>query len=111
MAAADGRAALEFATEAYNYNTRDDDDPRNLLLLCTTQGVALQQDGAGAKRVYHHATAPDGIVHRYWLEAEQSDHKVGGAQAEGAVERADAVARGKATASVLGVRAMGTRFN
>jgi len=106
------RGTLEFATEAYNYNTHDDADPRNLVLLCTTQGTAVQQDGKGAKKLFHHAVDPnDGKIHRYWLEAEQSDHKVGGAQKETAEEKADALARGKATSSVIGVKALGTRFN
>eukprot|EP00927_Polykrikos_kofoidii_P038576 TRINITY_DN3298_c0_g1_i1.p1 TRINITY_DN3298_c0_g1~~TRINITY_DN3298_c0_g1_i1.p1 ORF type:complete len:461 (+),score=99.57 TRINITY_DN3298_c0_g1_i1:51-1385(+) len=105
------RGTMEFATEAYNYNTHSDDDPRNLVLLCTTQGVAVQQDGEGAKRLFHHAVDDDGVIHRYWLEAERSDHKVGGQQRETAEERADALTRGKATASVIGTRAMGTRFN
>jgi len=107
----DARGTLEFATEAYNYNTMSDDDPRNLVLLCTTQGVAVQQDGAGAKRLFHHAVDGDGDIHRYWLEAERSDHRVGGAQLETAAEQVDAAARGKATAAVIGTRAMGTRFN
>jgi len=105
------RETLEFAPEAYNYNTQDDADPRNLVLLCTTQGTAVQQDGKGAKKLYHHAVDEEGLVHRYWLEAEASNHKVGGAQKESAEEKADALARGKATASVIGVKAMGTRFN
>jgi len=37
--------------------------------------------------VFHHAVDPDGSIHRYWLEAEQSDHKVGGAQRESKVRR------------------------
>jgi huntingtin len=105
------RGTLEFATEAYNYNTRHDDDPRNLVLLCTSQGVAVQQDGEGAKRLFHHAVDEDSAIHRYWLEAERSDHKVGGQQKETAQERVDALSRGKATASVIGTKAMGTRFN
>jgi len=105
------RGSLEFATEAYNYNTMSDDDPRNLVLLCTTQGVAVQQDGRGAKRIFHHAVDDAGKIHRYWLEAERSDHRVGGAQRESQHERDDALARGKATASVIGTQAMGTRFN
>eukprot|EP00746_Dinoflagellata_sp_MGD_P072128 gnl/MRDRNA2_/MRDRNA2_29300_c0_seq1.p1 gnl/MRDRNA2_/MRDRNA2_29300_c0~~gnl/MRDRNA2_/MRDRNA2_29300_c0_seq1.p1 ORF type:complete len:742 (+),score=115.91 gnl/MRDRNA2_/MRDRNA2_29300_c0_seq1:131-2356(+) len=105
------RGTLEFATEAYNYNTRHDDDPRNLVILCTTQGVAVQQDGAGAKQLFHHAVDRENVIHRYWLEAESSDHGVGGAQRESAQEREDALLRGKATASVIGVKAMGTRFN
>lgn len=104
-------ASMEFCSEAYNYNTKSDEDPRNLVLLCTTQGLAVQQDGCGAKRLFHHAVDEKGTIHRYWLEAERSRHKVGGPQAETNEERADALARGKATASVIGVRAMGTRFN
>lgn len=102
---------LEFCTEAYNYNTISDDDPRNAVLLCTTQGIAFQEDGAGAKKLYHHAVEQDGQVHRYWLEAEQSEHKVGGPQKETKQEAMLAAARGKATSSVIGIEAMGTRFN
>jgi len=106
--------ALEFAPEMYNYQTRSDADPKNLLLLCTTQGSAIQQDGAGAKKLFHHAVDPKGGpggIHRYWFEAERTAHKVGGAQKETAEEKADALARGKAVAAVIGTRAMGTRFN
>jgi hypothetical protein len=107
----DELASLEFCSEAYNYNTKSDADPRNLVLLCTSQGLAVQQDGKGAQRLFHHAVDSDGTIHRYWLEAERSRHKVGGPQVETDEERASAAARGKATASVIGVRAMGTRFN
>jgi hypothetical protein len=108
---ADNLSTLEFCTEAYNYNTRQDDDPRNAILLCTTQGVAFQQDGTGAKKLFHHAVDAKGTVHRYWLEAEQSRHKVGGAQTESKDEAMLAAARGKSTASVIGIEAMGARFN
>ncbi|CAJ1364876.1 unnamed protein product [Effrenium voratum] len=107
----DGRGKLEFATEAYNYNTMDDADPRNLVLLCTSQGMAVQQDGCGTKKLFHHGVDDSGVIHRYWLEAEESRHHVGGEQRETAEERADALARGKATSSVIGTRAMGQRFN
>jgi GTP-binding nuclear protein Ran len=109
------KATLEFAPEAYNYSTMDDADPRNLVLLCTTQGVAVQQDGKGSKKLFHHVTDDDNNgnknVHRYWLEAESSNHKVGGAQVETRAEKEDALKRGKATSSVIGIKAMGTRFN
>ncbi|CAJ1346573.1 unnamed protein product [Effrenium voratum] len=107
----DGCGKLEFATEAYNYNTMDDADPRNLVLLCTSQGMAVQQDGRGTKKLFHHAADDSGVIHRYWLEAEESRHHVGGEQRETAEERAVALARGKATSSVIGTRAMGQRFN
>ena len=105
------RGALEFTPEMYNYQTRSADDPQNLLLLATTQGTAVQADGPGAQRVYHHAVDGGGKVHQYWLEAERSSHAVGGAQVETAEEAADAAARGKATSAVIGIKAMGTRFN
>merc|ERR1711985_84963 len=104
-------ANMEFCSEAYHYNTTSDEDPRNLILLCTTQGLALQQDGRGAQKLFHHAVDGAGKIHRYWLEAERSRHKVGGPQVETEQERTAAAARGKATSSVIGVRAMGTRFN
>jgi len=104
-------ANMEFCSEAYNYNTMSDEDPRNLVLLCTTQGLAVQQDGRGAQKLFHHAVDGAGKIHRYWLEAERSRHKVGGPQVETEEERTAAAARGKATSSVIGVRAMGTRFN
>jgi len=104
------KAALEFAPEAYNYNTMNDQDPRNLILLCTTQGLAIQQDGKGAKKLYHHAKV-DGAIRRFWLEAESSNHKVGGSQKESNEEKKDAIKRGKATSSVIGVKGIGTRFN
>jgi len=102
---------LEFCTEAYNYNTKSDTDPRNLVLLCTTQGLALQQDGSGSKKLFHHSVDNNGIISRHWLEAEKSRHKVGGSQVETVEEKKDAIARGKATSSVIGIKAMGTRFN
>lgn len=106
-----GLSTLEFCTEAYNYNTKSDDDPRNAIILCTTQGIAYQQDGSGAKKLFHHSVDEQEGVHRYWLEAERSKHKVGGAQKETKEEALAAAARGKATASVIGIEAMGTRFN
>jgi len=106
--------AVEFAPEMYNYQTRSDTDPKNLLLLCTTQGSALQQDGAGAKKLFHHALDPagkPGEICRYWFEAERTKHAVGGAQTETREEKEAALARGKAVSAVIGTRAMGTRFN
>ena len=41
-------ATLEFAPEMYQYQTRSEDDPANLLLLATTQGVAVQAQWRGS---------------------------------------------------------------
>mmetsp|Transcript_14103 Transcript_14103/g.30369 ORF Transcript_14103/g.30369 Transcript_14103/m.30369 type:complete len:635 (-) Transcript_14103:376-2280(-) len=106
----DGRGRIQFAGEAYNYQTRSDEDPRNLVLLATTQGLSVQCDGQGAKRLLLHQGAK-GDAREYWLEAESSKHKVGGEQKESKEEREDAIKRGKATSEVIGIKAMGTRFN
>lgn len=37
----------------------------------------MQQDGRGAKKLFHHAADPSGRIHRYWLEAEETHHKAG----------------------------------
>ena len=55
-------ANLQFATEAYNYNTRSDDDPRNMILLCTTQGLALQQDGQPSPPCFCRGVRPSVVV-------------------------------------------------
>ena len=74
---------------------------------------ALQQDGKGAKKLFHHVKddGMTGSVNRYWLEAESSSHKVGGSQVESKEEKLDALKRGKATAAVIGTKDMSTRFN
>jgi hypothetical protein len=111
---------VEFCTEVYSYNTRSNDDPRNALFLCTPQGTSHQQDGVGAVKLYDHRVDPNGKIHRYWLEAEQSSTDVGGAQKaidaddideKTKEEELDAAKRGKATAVRIGTRSMGTRFN
>jgi len=81
------------------------------VLLSTTQGVAFQVDGAAGSKLFHHHVDAAGKVHRHWLEAERTAHQVGGAQTETLAEQADALARGKATACVIGPQCMGTRFN
>lgn len=116
-AAPDEFEKFEFATEAYSYATRDNKDPRNLVLLCTSQGVAVQADQSGKQKLFHHRIEESDfgranvLIHRHWLEAERSKHKVGGQQVETEEEKQEAKARGKATAERLGPKALGTRFN
>jgi len=102
---------VEFCTDVYNYNTHSDDNPRNLLLLCNPQGTSLQQDGSGTKKMYHHNVDERGTIHRYWLEAERSEHKVGGEQKETEQEKEKALSRGKSTVVFIGTQGMGKRFN
>ena len=58
---ADGDA-IEFATSAYSYATRDANDPKNLVVLASSQGIALQQDQVGDAMIYHHQVSDDGKI-------------------------------------------------
>jgi hypothetical protein len=102
---------VQFCTEVYNYNTMSDGNPRNVVLLCTAQGTSVQQDGSGAQKIYHHELGDDGQVHRYFLEAVKTDHKVGGSQEESGEEVKQALSEGKAVARSIGTKSMGNRFN
>jgi len=86
---------VEFCGEAHNYQTLSNDDPKNLVLLCTSEGTALQQQGVGYQKLFLHEKKADEQIARRWLEAKSTGHKVGGAQEESweaAVESAEAAA-------------------
>jgi hypothetical protein len=104
-------ATLEFAAESYSYQTHENSAPRNMLLLCTTQGTAVRFSSVGHEKLFHHAAEANNKSSEYWLEAEASSHKVGGAQTETDAEAAAAAVRGKAVSAVIGVPGLGTRFN
>jgi hypothetical protein len=114
-AAGEGERSVEFAPEMYNYQTRDAARPRNAHLFCTSQGTAVQFSMPGYEPLFHHVVSPpiheESGVQQHWLAATQSAFAVGGAQVESDAEAAAAAAAGKASASVIGTRAMGTRFN
>jgi hypothetical protein len=74
--------SIEFCSEAYNYQTYSNDDPKNMVLFCTSQGTALQQQCAGPQKLFLHRIEADGRVSRHWLEAERTGHRVGGSQEE-----------------------------
>jgi len=90
--------SMEFCAEAYNYQTRSEEDPKNLVLLCTSQGAALQQQGMGNQRLFLHDVQADGRVSRRWLEAQRTGHRVGGSQEE-STEAAAAAAEVAAAAA------------
>ncbi len=61
--------------------------------------------------MFLHKRGDNGGIGEYWLEAEQSRHRVGGEQQGTKEEHEDALAREKATSEVIGTKAMGKRFN
>lgn len=102
---------IEFYNEAYNYQTTSEENPRNLILLGTTQGTFFQHDGPNAVAQYLHEMQPDGLWQRCFLEASATNHKVEMGQWETDHERSTALASGKAATMAIGTPAMGIGFN
>ena len=98
--------ALEFCPEVYSYNTPSPDNPRNLLLLATTQGLALYKNTTSYQKLF----LVDGDQTK-WMSAETTKYKVGAQQMETDEEAAAAISKGKAASAVIGTRGMGQRFN
>ena len=71
----------------YSYQTYDDKDPRNLIVLATPQGIGCHPDGVGIKRLMGHTIGPDGGVNEHWFKAAESDVAVGAAAQPGGSDR------------------------
>ena len=102
---------IEFSAKSYNYQTKDAKNPKNLILLANSQGIALQPDGVGSNKILHQRVDENGKIERFWLEAEKTDFEVGGSQEETVEEKLEAERRGKASGKIIGTRAMGMRVN
>ncbi|CAJ1430073.1 unnamed protein product [Effrenium voratum] len=100
----------EFYPDTYNYQTHSWEDPKNMVLLCTSQGTFVQQDGPGSVPQYLHKQE-NGQWRKKYLEAMMTRHVVSMGQTESQQEREDALKQGKAVSTVIGTRAMGTGFN
>tara|TARA_Y100000389_G_C17460604_1_gene521370 strand:+ start:1190 stop:2338 length:1149 start_codon:yes stop_codon:yes gene_type:complete len=101
----------QFYVELYNYQTGYEGDPKNQILLGTSQGTAIHQNSPGQHRIEHQAVDSAGKVHGYLLKATGSKSPVGFSQKESPEEISRAIAEGTASATVIGVKAMGQRFN
>lgn len=107
-----GKGVKEFYPDTYNYQTRSWDDPKNLILLCTSQGTFVQQDGPGSvPQFLHQRDAGNHQWRKKYLEAMMTHHGVSMGQTETEAEREAALKQGKAVSTVIGTRAMGTGFN
>lgn len=107
----DDHGTVEFCTDSYSYNTPIDSDPKNLLLLCTTQGLTLHTNKSTYQKLFLHAKDATGKLVNRWLEAEESDYKVGAEQIETDAQVEENMERGKASSGVIGIKSMGQRFN
>lgn len=103
--------SIEFCPEVYSYNTPSDDNPRNLLLMVTTQGLTLHKNTNKYQKLFLSEKTTDGKMVNKWLSAEKTSFKVGSQQIETDEEAAYAQSRNKAVSAVIGTKSMGSRFN
>ena len=94
--------------ECFNYQTRAADDPKNLLVMSTTQGAAIQQDQPGRNKIL--LDKPDQMT-SHALKLETTRFGVGEQQTETQAERQAAHQAGKAVSGAIGVRSMNQRLN
>jgi len=94
--------------ECFNYQTRAADNPKNLLVMSTTQGAAIQQDQPGRNKIL--LDKPDQMT-SHALKLEPTRFGVGEQQTETQAERQAAHQAGKAVSGAIGVRSMNQRLN
>jgi hypothetical protein len=101
----------EFTPETYNYQTKDNSDPKNIILLCTSQGTFVQQDKVGSQKQYLQKVGDNGVLQNTVLDARPSKHGITTSQVDTIEEATAAVSSGLATTTVLGHKSMGIGFN
>lgn len=87
---------IYYAPEVYTYGNQ------NVQLLCTSQGVSVQQGTSGRQKLFHHEV-DDNQIKRYWFEAEATRFKVGETHNETVEEAKEALNRGKSMATSIGL--------
>lgn len=75
---------LEIAPQAYNFESLGVDDPKNILLFCTNQGlITSQQDEEGEQNIYHNTDDRCGTVQRFWMSGKSSTDMIQGPRLAG----------------------------
>lgn len=102
-----GQTEEDIVPEHYSYQTTSRSNPRNLIVLGTSQGVFVHSDGVGEQKLFAHETAHDGNVSEHWFKAEATSTRVGHSVLNDTVKAGDT----RAHAVELGVKGMGPRAN
>jgi hypothetical protein len=105
----------QVAPSNFSYQTRDEEDPCNLLLIVTPTGTYAHTDGVGYTTLHSHTKDEAGGVISNWFEAEQTDFAVGHSQVEEPAETKGAAtdpsppSSKRAKVTSLGVAGSGAR--
>lgn len=102
----EGQTEMDIVPAHYSYQTMSRNDPRNLIVLGTAQGVFVHSDDQGVQKLFAHGEGNDGEVTEHWFKAEPTNTRVGQAMFN------DTESRGKRARAVeIGIRGMGPRAN
>ena len=102
----EGQTEEDIVPAHYSYQTMSRDDPRNLIVLGTAQGVFVHSDDHGIQKLFAHGEGEGGSVTTHWFTAEPTTTRVGQAVLNDSESRAK-----RARAVEMGVRGMGPRAN
>ena len=97
----------DFLSEMYSYETKDDEDPQNLVLFCTSECTSVQYPGSSSTVLHQHVLHEDGLYHSHTLTANKTSYGVGGSQEESPEEVKLNNERGEANAVRIGLPQMG----
>jgi hypothetical protein len=95
----------------FSYQTFDDGDPRNLLLVVTPTGIHVHTDGVGFKKLYAHSNSGDGTTKESWFQVEETAFVAGQVQTEAGVAEGERPSPKRARVSTLGVEGSGASCN
>lgn len=105
----DGETSREVAPGHYSYQTMAEDDPRNLIVLGTPDGISVHSDGVGIKKLMGHTVNPDESVNEHWHSVQPTELRVGECFAPpGPTARQEP---GLASPVMVGFKDMGLRTN
>ena len=102
----EGQTEEDIVPAHYSYQTMSRDDPRNLIVLGTAQGVFVHSDGEGVQKLFAHETTNDGAATEHWFKAEPTTTRVGHSVLNDNETRTK-----RARAVEMGIRGMGARAN
>ena len=96
----------------YSYQTSSKDDPCNMIITGTSQGIFAHSDDVGINNLFAHTIEDDGNVNNHWFEATPTEHSVGGIQIEEEDEEEKCEKKAKKAKTMnLGFEKMGKRCN
>jgi hypothetical protein len=104
-----GTTSTKIVPQHYSYQTRSRTNPRNLIVLGTSQGVFAHNDQSGGNKLFAHSVDTSGTVHNHWFEAESNKDCMVGHAAVATKE--EGLSKKKARAVEIGIRGMGPRTN